>query len=358
MIVGVPLLVGVPFLVGGISWVWWQAATRPVRPLEPLQQDTPAQIQIEAGMSAQEIGETLQAAGLIRSLTAWKLWTRWSGLWDRQGGFQAGIYTLSPQLALPLIAEKIWSGEVVQTSFTIPEGWSLQQMGDYFEAQDWFSAQDFLEVTQQIDRDRYPWLPSDLPHLEGFLYPETYQLPLEQRIPAAVVEVMLNRFEEVALPLYRAPANSTNLSLLDWVTLASIVEKEAVVAAERPVIAGVFWNRLQQGMTLGADPTVEYGLGITQTPDQPLTLAQVNTPSPYNTYVNPGLPPTPIASPGRASFEATQSPASTDYLYFVARYDGTHVFSRTLREHTNAQHRIRDQQDAQKDANKDAAKEL
>ena len=123
--------------------------------------------------------------------------------------------------------------------------------------------------------------------------------------------------------------------------MSSIVEKEAVVAEERPTIAGVFTNRLRQNMPLGADPTVEYGLGITQTPDKPLTWAQVGTPSPYNTYINQGLPPTPIASPGMASLEAALSPAKTDYMFFVARYDGTHVFSRTLKEHEGAKQAIR-----------------
>ena len=102
-------------------------------------------------------------------------------------------------------------------------------------------------------------------------------------------------------------------------------------------------------MTLGADPTVEYGLGIQQTPDQPLTFAQVQTPSPYNTYLNPGLPPTPIAAPGAPSLKAALYPAKTDYLYFVARYDGTHVFSRTLAEHEAAQKSIHDQRESSKD---------
>jgi UPF0755 protein len=114
-----------------------------------------------------------------------------------------------------------------------------------------------------------------------------------------------------------------------------------VVPEERGIIAGVFTNRLRQNIPLGADPTVEYGLGISQTKEQPLTWAQVGTPSPYNTYINPGLPPTPIASPGQASLAAALAPEQTDYLYFVARYDGTHVFSRTLAEHEAARDAIR-----------------
>ena len=120
------------------------------------------------------------------------------------------------------------------------------------------------------------------------------------------------------------------------------MEREAVIPDERSEIAAVFNRRLEESIPLGADPTVEYGLGVTQTPEQPLTLAQVRTPSPYNTYINVGLPPTPIASPGLPSLEASLNPPATEYLYFVARYDGTHVFSRTLAEHETAQAQIRD----------------
>ncbi|MGB3137781.1 MAG: endolytic transglycosylase MltG, partial [Nodosilinea sp.] len=226
-----------------------------------------------------------------------------------------------------------------QTSFTVPEGWNRRRMATYFQEAGFFPAATFLAATEQIPRDRYPWLPDTIPHLEGFLFPDTYQLPAEGVAPEAVVDAMLSRFEAVALPLYQEA--TTDLSLLEWATLASIVEKESVVADERGIIAGVFTNRLLRNMPLGADPTVEYGLGITQTKEQPLTWTQVETPSPYNTYINPGLPPTPIASAGQASLGATLNPNETDYLYFVARYDGTHVFSRTLAEHESARDAIR-----------------
>jgi UPF0755 protein len=237
---------------------------------------------------------------------------------------------------LPAIADKIWTGEVVQQSFTIPEGWSLQQMANYFESQGFFKAKDFLAAASQIPKDQYPWLPSGLPSLEGFLYPDTYQLSGDEVTPQAVIRQMLNRFEQVALPVYQKNQNPNQLNLLQWTTLASIVEKEAVIPTERPRIAGVFSKRLQEGMKLESDPTVEYALGIRQTPDKPLTFDQVKIASPYNTYANPGLPPAPIASPGLASFEAVTYPEKTDYLFFVARYDGTHIFSRTAAEHEAA----------------------
>ncbi|NEP15482.1 MAG: endolytic transglycosylase MltG [Leptolyngbya sp. SIO4C1] len=328
------------------SWAWWSWAKEPVQ-AEATEPDELVQIQIPSGTSAQQIGQDLEAAGLIRSTTAWKLLTRWK-LWrEAEGGFQAGTYAVSPSQPLAEIAEQIWSGDVVELSFTIPEGWNRGQMAASLASQGLVSADEFLAATEQIPYDRYPWLPQALPHLEGFLYPDTYQLPSEAISAEAIIDMMLTRFEQVALPLYQQ--QRSRYDLVDWVTLASIVEKEAVIADERSTIASVFARRLEEGMTLGADPTVEYGLGVTQTPENPLTLAQVNTPNDYNTYLNPGLPPTPIASPGLASLEASLNPPYTDYLYFVARYDGTHVFSSTLAEHEIAQARIRDGIDAQQE---------
>lgn len=337
-IFGLPLILGACAWAG---WAWWRSISAPSQSIAL----SPAvQIEIPPGTAAQQIGQKLEAAGLIRSTTAWNLWARWLQSQDSKGEFKAGTYQLSPTQSLPLIAEKIWKGEVVQRSFTIPEGWSLRQMAAYFEDIGFFPATDFLAAASQIKRNQYPWLPADLPHLEGFLYPDTYKLNGDKITPKSVVEQMLNRFEQVALPLYQQGQNQTQLDLRQWVTLASIVEKEAVVHSERSLIAGVFSQRLLRGYPLGADPTVEYGLGIRQTVDQPLTLAEVNTPSAYNTYLNPGLPPTPIASPGLASLKAALYPENTSYLYFVARYDGTHVFSRTLSEHQAAQAAIRKQQ--------------
>jgi UPF0755 protein len=339
------LLLSVLGVVGWQGWRWWQWASAPLS--QEIALGTPENlpdsltVAIPEGTSAKQIGQDLQTSGVIRSATAWDLWARWLMWQNPQGGFQAGTYELSTRQSLSEIAAKIWNGEVVTVSFTIPEGYSLRQMAQYFESEGFFKAQDFLLAASQVPRDRYPWLPENLPHLEGFLYPDTYELTDRDVTPQQVIDRMLDRFEQVALPLYLQKQQQTTLSLLEWATLASIVEKEAVVPSERSRIAGVFVRRLQKTMPLGADPTVEYGLGIKQTPDNPLTLAQVRTPSAYNTYLNVGLPPTPIASAGLASFKATLAPEATPYLYFVARYDGTHIFSRTLAEHEAAQNAIR-----------------
>ncbi|MCU0551037.1 MAG: endolytic transglycosylase MltG [Leptolyngbya sp. Prado105] len=342
-------LVGVA--LGLSAWraqAWWSFASSPVTPQATADQGKRILIQIPQGTSAQQIGQELEAAGLIRSAKAWDVLARWMLWQDAKGGFQAGNYELSTGDSLQSIANTIWNGQVAQRSFTIPEGWSMKQMANYFEKQGYFKAQDFLSAASQIPNADYPWLPPNLPFLEGFLYPDTYQIEAGSAItPKQVIRQMLNRFEQVALPVYNKNRGNTNLSLLQWVTLGSIVEKEAVIATERGIISGVFHNRLKKNMTLGSDPTVEYALGVQQTPENPLTYAQVATPSPYNTYVTPGLPPTPIASPGVASLKATLNPEATDYLYFVARYDGSHVFSRTLAEHEAAQGKIRDRVDAQ-----------
>jgi UPF0755 protein len=330
------------------SQAWWSQASAPITSAATPEQSKRVILQIAQGTSAQEIGRELEAAGLIRSAKAWELWARWLAWKYPDGGFQAGNYELSTTEPLQTIAEKIWTGQVAQRSFTIPEGWSIKQMAAYFEKQGFFRGDDFRAATHQIPINRYPWLPKDAPHLEGFLYPDTYQISAGGSItPEQIIEQMLDRFEQVALPLYNQKHNGAPLSLTQWVTLSSIVEKEAVVPGERPRIAGVFFNRLKRNMPLGSDPTVEYALGVTQTPENPLTLEQVKTPSPYNTYVNAGLPPTAIASPGLASLKATLEPEATDYLYFVAKYDGTHVFSKTLSDHELAQGSIRDSIEAQ-----------
>ena len=339
------VLLALASLAAGQSWAWWSWAKSPVLATEADAEENLVQVQIPEGTASNQIGRDLEAIGLIRSTTAWKLLSRWKSFRTDGGGFQAGSYVLSPGQSLAEIADTIWNGDVVQMSFTIPEGWNREQMAARFEAQGLTTADEFLAATEEIPYERYPWLPDGIPHLEGFLYPDTYQLDAGAVSAEDLVNIMLRRFEDVALPVYEEQPSA--YGLLDWVTLASIVEKEAVVPDERDQIASVFARRLEEGISLGSDPTVEYGLGIVQTPENPLTYAQVETPNPYNTYINFGLTPTPIASPGIASLEASVDPAPTEYLYFVALYDGRHIFSRTLAEHESAQGRIRDRIDAE-----------
>ena len=324
----IPATVGTLLL---LSWAGWKGLTAPVEAKgRQVDQEKQVQFTVKPGVGGNQIGSELEQSGLIKSNNGWKIWTKLKQATDSQGGFKAGTYLVSPEESLSDIAAKIWDGKIMQINLTIPEGWSTKQMAEYFESQGYFSAEEFEAAVTEIPDDKYPWLPKNLPILEGFLYPDTYKISSDRTSdPQAIIDTMLGHFEQTALPIYEA--EKPDMSLLDWVTLASIVEKEAVVGEERRLIAGVFTARLEQGIRLGSDPTVEYGLDIRQTADQPLTYAQVETPSPYNTYMNAGLTPTPIASPGIESLKATLNPEDTNYLYFVARYDGTHIFSETFK---------------------------
>jgi UPF0755 protein len=340
------LLLGAPValvtLLGGGGMAWWSGITAPPS------NDANAKsisIQIKSGSTVQAIGAELEAKGAIKSQLAWKLWTTWQAR-QGKGSPQKGSYEISPNQPLSAVAAQIMEGKVVLSGFTIREGWNIKQMGEYFEKQNLFKAADFIAATKEIPKDKFPWLPDGIPHLEGFLFPETYKVPSEAITPKGVVTQMLEQFQQVALPEYQKATATNKLSLLQWVSLSSIVEKEAVIPIERPKIAGVFTTRLAKNMRLESDPTVEYGLGIKQTADRPLTFAEVKRPNPYNTYMNAGIPPGPIASPGIGSLKAVLNPDSTDLLFFVAKYDGTHVFSKTLSEHTAATQAIRQQRQA------------
>ncbi len=334
------LLTAISSLIG-LSW--WNGITAPAA-TEP---NAPSiQYQVKPGASIQSIGQELEAKGAIKSQLAWKLWTGWQAK-QGKGSPKTGSYELSPSQPLAAIAEQILDGKVIQAGFTIREGWNIKQMGDYFEKQNLFKAADFIAAASEIPKDKFPWLPDGIPHLEGFLFPETYKVPSDSITPKGVVTQMLKQFEQVALPEYKKAAPQ-KLTLLQWVSLSSVVEKEAVIPAERPVIAGVFTTRLAKNMRLESDPTVEYGLGIKQTADRPLTFAEVKRPNPYNTYVNAGIPPGPISSPGIGSLKAVLAPDPTELLFFVAKYDGTHIFSKTLREHVAATQSIRQQRNSSK----------
>ncbi|WP_218082897.1 endolytic transglycosylase MltG [Anthocerotibacter panamensis] len=326
------LLGGLLVLTLGLGlWSGWQQMLQPVG-------GVPVRVRIQPGMGATAIGQLLEQKKIIRSALGFQIY-----LWSHRLGnkLRAGLYDLDPQYPVPDLTRQLVEGRVVQARFTIPEGWNLQQIAHFFAQNNYFPEDKFWTLVKGKDRLQVPWLPQQLTQLEGFLFPDTYQMDLDQVSASFVVRQMLTRFEQVALPLYKA--NKTSLSLVEWVTLASIVEKEAVVPQERPLIAGVFLARLRLGIPLGSDPTVEYAFNLTQTPDRRLTTREVRQPSPYNTYVHPGLPPTPIAASGLASLQSVTAPATTDYLFFVARYDGTHIFSRTLQEHERAKRQIQTQ---------------
>ncbi|MDX1976990.1 MAG: endolytic transglycosylase MltG [Pseudanabaenaceae cyanobacterium bins.68] len=319
------------WLVLGLTGLGWSVSSWWLWAIAPPDQSPKIRITIPPGTPLQSIGDRLQEVGLIRSSFALRVWL---ALVDRVS-LQAGTFDFVGSQPLEKVVDQLQSGKLIEAKFTLREGWSVQQIGGYFEQLGYFSTAEFVAAAQDLksQKQKRAWLGREIKSLEGYLFPDTYQLSPAEVTPERVINLMLDQFERVALPLHTP---QSRFSLHEWVTLASIVEKEAVLGSERSRIAAVFAHRLSRGMRLESDPTVEYGLGIRQTVDQPLTLKQVRTPSPYNTYLNEGLPPGAIAAPGLASLKASLNPPPTKELFFVARYDGSHIFSQTYEQHKQA----------------------
>lgn len=313
----------------------WHSATPLAGPGAPMKGFT-----VPPGSAVSAVGERLQAEGLIRSAWSFRFFAKITGSESR---IRAGYYAFSPAMGPREILRGLVTGQAEQLRLTFPEGYSARQMAKALAERGVGDSERFLELAADAGRfvDRFPWL-NALPEgasLEGFLFPDTYQVGGPHAHEEALIALMLARFEQVGLPAWRE-IERPRLDLFRTVTLASIVELEAQSPPERPLIAGVFYNRLKLRMPLGSDPTVEYALGWKQG-SRGLSFKDVKVDSPYNTYKNAGLPPGPIANPGLASLKATLHPESTSMLYFVARGDGTHQFTRTYAEHLAAQRQIR-----------------
>jgi len=282
---------------------------------------------VSRGEPLASIAARLAGAGLVRSALAFEWLARWRGL---AGGLQVGEYRLSPALPPDEILTLIAEGRVAHYTVVLPEGFRLAQIAERLAGAGLVDRDAFLAVARDPQTARRLGVQGE--SLEGYLFPDTYRLP-KGLPPLEVAHIMVEQFLSVWRQLEPLAAGR-ELSMKDVVTLASIVEKETGVPAERPLIASVFVNRLARGMRLETDPTVIYGI-----PDFDGNLRRSdleNENNPYNTYRIAGLPPGPIANPGREALEAVVRPAETDYLYFVSRNDGTHVFSRTYREHATA----------------------
>ncbi|MCI0581035.1 MAG: endolytic transglycosylase MltG [Chloroflexi bacterium] len=304
----------------------------------------PVTFVVAAGQSADEIAANLAAAGLLGDPELFTNYLRFYGLDDR---LEAGTYQLSPQLTTPELAQALTRAFAQDVEVRFVEGWRYGELADYL-AEDRPGQVDpvaFLAIVERqaaFDLSRYDFLASLPPEatLEGFLFPDTYRLPADADA-AYLVQLMLDNFGRRVTPAMRQAIGVRGLTVFQAVTLASIVEREAAVAQERPVMAGVFFNRLEQGINLEADPTIQYALGYQAATDQwwksPLFQVDLELDSPYNTYLYPGLPPGPIANPGLAALEAVAFPAETDYLFFVAdcaaAIPGSHLFSATYEEH-------------------------
>ena len=302
-----------------VGWLWW--ASRPAAP-----EGAPsADVVVEPGSAVRTIGRRLDEEGVIRSALLFELWLRARG---DAGAIQAGTYRLPRDRGLPTVVDMLVDGETVLVEVTVPEGLRLEQVAGVVARSLGVDSAAF--VAAAVDSLLADSLDLPGPTLEGYLFPETYRVD-PSTTARGMVRIMAGQFHDVFDDVWRARADSLGVPVDRIVTLASIVEEEARVPEERKTIAGVFWNRLSQGMRLEADPTVQYALGGHR---ERVLYRDLEVDSPYNTYRNTGLPPGPIASPGRAALEATLYPDSVPYLFFVATGEGgRHAFSQTLAEH-------------------------
>lgn len=292
------------------------------------------QVNIEAGYSTTQIAEALSAAEVIGKASDFKLWSKIKGY---DGQYQAGIYALSPSMDFETIAAALINGKVESLTFTIPEGYTIQQVADKLAEENFVDRDAFIKLlTADTFDEEYTFLADAQAgenHIEGYLMPNTYSLNVGAT-EDDFIRVMLDQFQQdVVNGVYvdKEANQKPELSLNELLIVASIIEREAVLDEERPLVASVIYNRLAQNMPLQMCSTVQYILGE---PKAVLSYADTQIASPYNTYLNPGLPPGPICSPGLASIKAAMHPADTDYLYFVLsdKLDGSSEFTSDYNE--------------------------
>ena len=296
-------------------------------------------ITIPEGAGLNQITELLQEQNVIRSGFAFAMYVKQQ---DAATELRPGKYTFGPgEMEFADLLQQLLRGGIAEntTNITIPEGLTVEQTAEVLEKQGVVTKEEFLDYAANLDIP-YDYIPQgeDYNQLEGFLFPETYNI-LNIWGAEEIIDMMLEQFDQEFTQEYRERAEELGMDIYEVVTLASIIEREALYDSDRPIISGVFHNRLDIDMRLQSCATVQYVLGENK---PVLTNADTSIDDPYNTYQYDGLPPGPIASPGRTSIEAALYPEETDYLYFLAMPDGHHYFSKTLEEHNAAKEKYLD----------------
>jgi UPF0755 protein len=304
------------------GWIY-VAVTRPYKGYTGSEQF----VEIPRGSGPRTMGARLVDAGVVTSVTAFQAAVYLSAA---SGRLQAGEYRFDRPMSAQEVVDRIARGDVHLEKITFREGLTIKQMAAVFQERGFGTAASFVAAAG--DRSRIRHIDPAARDLEGYLFPDTYALP-RRTTAEQLVDRMVSAFEKVFTDDLRSAAAARGLDVRELVTLASIVEKETGREDERTLVAAVYSNRLKIGMGLQADPTVIYALDRAGRYDGNLTRENMQYDSPYNTYRYAGLPPGPIASPGRASLEAAARPATAPYLYFVSRNDGSHAFATTLDEH-------------------------
>jgi len=283
---------------------------------------------IQKGSSFKQVVQLLKKEGLLRSPTRFYLMAKFLGITDK---VKAGEYLMNTSMLPQEILQKMLLGEVIRYRVTIPEGYTIRQIAGYLENQGIIKDQEgFLRLA--FSPEFIASLGIDGEGVEGYLFPDTYFFP-KGLPPEEMIKTMVRNFKQVYKTDFTLRAAELGLTDREIIILASIIEKETGLIEERSIISAVFHNRLKRGMALCSDPTVIYG--IVQF-DGNLRKEDLAKETPYNTYFIKGLPPGPISNPGKSSILAALHPAPVEYLYFVSRNDGTHHFSKSLREHNEA----------------------
>lgn len=298
---------------------------------------------VQKGDSLRSVASRMKKEGLIRNETALVFYGRMTGATNR---VKEGVYRFSPGYSSLKMLSMMVHGRVWTQRFTVPEGYTALDIANKLDAEKVGKGKIFLELVRQgVGRgeiNKAFLKENHITSLEGYLFPDTYEYVGATLSEKELVEKMLSRFEEKVLPEWKNRPTSYPYSLKDTIKLASLIEREAKEPEERPVIGGVFVNRLNRGMKLESCASVDYALGRHST--GVLTFKDIEVDSPYNTYKHPGLPPGPISNPGLASIDAALNYQKTGYLYFVARGDGSHIFTSTFADHLRAQRMINSKQ--------------
>ena len=304
------LLAGVAFA----GWFAWAVLT----PVAPSGQTF---VLLKSGSTTRRIANELKAAGAIRSERAFLIWH----FLHRKRSLKAGEYLFEKPASLIEVHNRLARGDIYTHTVVIPEGFTMFDIAQAIEQAGLGSKDDFLKVARS-DTDLIRDISPDATSLEGYLFPDTYEFTRTQSLHD-IASAMVHHFRQVATAI------GLTSDVPRTVVMASIVEKETAVPDERTMVASVYYNRLTKRMALDADPSVIYAELLANTYQGALHHDDMSTKSPYNTYRYAGLPPGPIANPGRSSLEAAMHPAVSDYLYFVSDGNGHHRFARSLEEH-------------------------
>lgn len=308
-----------------VSWTWNQFHS----PFHSVQSSTQL-VRIEPGLTSSEISRKLESGGHVKSARLFLLYLWLTGNTDR---IQAGEYLFDRPLSIAEISDKMIRGVVHYYKVTVPEGLDLKETAKRFVDSGFASHEEFEDAVKKTEliRDLDP----EATDLEGYLFPDTYFLP-RGATALQIVRQMVSNHLRIWDPVRRERVQQTQMTIREIVTLASLIEKETGLDSERPLVSAVFHNRLDRGMKLACDPTVIFAVKLVKPYDGTIHQSDLNLDSPYNTYIYPGLPPGPIASPGQKSVEAALNPEDSDYLYFVSKNDGSHFFSRSYDQHSKA----------------------